>query len=372
MPPTSDTLSPDEVREALRGDLAEAPGIAEVRRLRAAGAENAAALAGFDRDRWATLAQRGLAAMGAPEEWDGLGMGAGHLVTAVEECGASLHPGPVRATQLLTWSLTGVSPNAVSAPLTTAIAGVLGGELVAGLADDRPARAAFADDAVTGVLSAVTHGAVADVVVAVVDTPQGPAAALILVDGGIRQDREALDLATPRADVHVTAAPAVLLTHPADPTALETWRTRSRLLLAAEQVGGAQACLTAMVAYTQIREQFGVLIGTYQAIQHLCSRTAIDVVGARALVVATAAALDGEDPQAHVLGRLAAATAGDTFLTASSSFIRLSGGIGFTWEHDAHLFFRRARASAAADVSPEQQRHAAVEADCLDLLTATA
>lgn len=58
MPPTSDTLSPDEVREALRGDLAEAPGIAEVRRLRAAGAADEQARAGFDRDRWATLAQR--------------------------------------------------------------------------------------------------------------------------------------------------------------------------------------------------------------------------------------------------------------------------------------------------------------------------
>lgn len=368
----SDTLNPDEVREALRGDLAESPGIAEVRRLRAVAAGEEADTAGFDRDRWATLAQRGLAAMGAPEDWDGLGMGAEHLVTAVEECGASLHPGPVRATQLLAWSLTGLSPNAVSDAFTQAVAGVLAGELVTGLADDRPQRAAFSNDAVTGVLSAVTHGAVADVVVAVVDTPSGPAAALVLTDGGDRANREAMDLATPRADVSVTAAPALLLTDPADPVALETWRTRSRLLLAAEQVGGSQACLTAMVAYTQIREQFGVLIGTYQAIQHLCSRTAVDVVGARALVAATAAALDHGDPAAHALGRLAAASAAETFVTASASYVRLSGGIGFTWEHDAHLFFRRARSSAAADVTPEQQRHAAVEAGCLDLLTATA
>ena len=140
-----------------------------------------------------------------------------------------------------------------------------------------------------------------------------------------------------------SAAPAALLTEPGDGVTLGRRRRLSSLLLAAEQVGGAQSCLNGMVEYATVREQFGKLIGTYQAIQHRCAQTAVAIASARALVGAAAQAHDaGDDAVAEQLALLARAEAADSYSAASDALIQVSGGIGFTWEHDAHLYLRRA------------------------------
>jgi alkylation response protein AidB-like acyl-CoA dehydrogenase len=209
-----------------------------------------------------------------------------------------------------------------------------------------------------------------------VGTGRGPALALVFLadadaDAGTvtRTRRRTVDFATPIADVEVAGAPAVLLVEPGDTAGLAAHRRLELILLAAEQVGGAEGALAGMTAQACVRKQFGKLIGTYQAIAHRCADTAVDIAAARALVTAAAVAHDaGDGGTALQLALLARAEAAEAFTAATDSYIQVSGGIGFTWEHDAHLFFRRARATAAIGGTPAQHRDRAVEAGCLDLL----
>ncbi|WP_122816084.1 acyl-CoA dehydrogenase family protein [Nocardioides pantholopis] len=366
-------LSPDEVRVSLRAFFADRPGVAEARRIRDAAEDDALTRDGFDRDRWARAAEQlGLAAMGVPEHWGGLGLDVAHLVAAVEECGTSLYPGPARAALLAGWSLAGVPAGApVPEEVTRAVDGLLAGDVVPGwsTAADPERAPRLVDGRLTGTAVRVTHGHAAGLVLCLARTDQGPVVALAAVSrDAARIGVDTIDLTTPRADVVLRGAPAVAVTAPHEDD-VERHLTVARLLLAAEQVGGAEGCLAAMVSYAAVREQFGTLIGTYQAIQHRCSDIVIHTSAARGLVTAGAAAVDGgEDAAALRLGLLARAEAGDCFLAASSGLIQVSGGLGFTWEHDAHLFFRRARATASVGGTPEHHRHRAVEAGCLDLL----
>ena len=374
----TDELTPDEVRSALREYFADRPGPEGARRLRDADPATDADLVttGFDRTAWRALAEQlGLAAMATPETFGGLGLGTAHLVAAVEECGARLAPGPVRATGLLSWALRGLDGAVLPEELSAAVERFLAGDAVAGASssEDPTDAAEYAGGRVSGRLSSVTHGRVADLVVATVRTDRGPAVALVLTEGACtaRDELPGADLTARIAHLVVSDAAAVLLTAPGDLTALDRHHAVARLLLAAEQVGGAEGCLAEMVDYAGVRSQFGQLIGTYQAIQHHCSRTAVDVVSARALVAAAAAAVDrGATEHAIALSLLARGEAAETFHTATRTLIQVCGGIGFTWEHDAHLFFRRARASASVAGTPDQHRHRAVEAACLDLLVA--
>lgn len=384
---TTPDISPDEVRAALRDYFATRPGLDEVRRTR-----DGRQPSGFDESSWRTLATDvGLCSLGMPPRWGGLGLGLDCLVAAVEECGAALYPGPVRAAVLATWALGegGLGESALgegalgglndAVDLTGTIEGLLAGMVVPGSTLDTEVTEPqslplWRAGAATGVLSAVSHGVVAGLAVAEVRTDDGVAAALVILDDSAdRRSRRTVDFALPRADVTVTGAPALLITEPGDDAALQRFRDASTLLRAAEKVGGAQGCVSLMVEYAGVREQFGHPIGSYQAIAHRCAQTAVDVVGARGLVTAGAAALDRAtfaDPDTAVhLASLAHAAAGETYLAASSSLIQVSGGIGFTWEHDAHLHFRHARTLAVAGGTPAEYYDRAVLDGCLDLVT---
>ncbi|MEN2509723.1 acyl-CoA dehydrogenase family protein [Gordonia polyisoprenivorans] len=379
---TTPDISPDEVRAALRDYFATRPGLDEVRRTR-----DGRQPSGFDESSWRTLATDvGLCSLGMPPRWGGLGLGLDCLVAAVEECGAALYPGPVRAAVLAAWALgegalgegaLGGLTDAVD--LTGTIEGLFAGMAVPGstlgteIAEPQ-SLPLWRAGAVSGVLWALSHGVVAGLAVTEVRTDDGVAAALVILENSAdRRSRPTVDFALPRADVTVTDAPALLVTEPGDTTALQRFRDASALLRAAEQVGGAQGCVSLMVEYAGVREQFGHPIGSYQAIAHRCAQTAVDVVGARGLVTAGAAALDRAtfaDPDTAVhLASLAHAAAGETYLAASSSLIQVSGGIGFTWEHDAHLHFRHARTLAVAGGTPAQYYDRAVLDGCLDLVT---
>lgn len=370
-------LSVDEVRGALRGYFADHPGTDEIR------AREDAAGSGFDPAGWRLLAEQlGLLGIVTPERWGGLGAGAGYAVAAVEECGAALSPAPVRASVLLAMTLAGVAPDDVPDGVRDRVEGFLAGEVIAGssIRVDAPLRAVFAGSTaglggtVDGRVEAVTHGEASGLLICAVETADGPAIALAAPrTDAVRERIPGADLAVPLADVVVAAAPAVLLTAPGDQAAMGRFRTLEALLLAAEQVGGAQGCLGQMVDYAKVREQFGVLIGTYQAIQHRCAGTAIETAAARALVAAAAQAFDaGDETAAEQFTLLARADAAEAFTEASASLIQVSGGIGFTWEHPAHLYFRRARALAAIGGPPARLRDRAVAAGCLDLLLAAA
>lgn len=367
-------LTPDEVRGALRDYVADRQGPQAARRVRdAAGTGDEASRLGFEPSDWRALAEElGLAGMAAPESLGGLGLGLRHLVAAVEECGVGLAPEPVRAAALLSWELHGLPPEGAAGDVRSAVERFLAGKAVPGvsLAADLDTLPEYAGGTLTGRIATVTHGASAELVLTQARTADGPAVTLVLPGQAGRSELSTVDMTTPLADIAVESAPAVLLSDGGDED-VQRHVTVARILLAAEQVGGAQGCLAGMVDHAKVRTQFGQPIGAYQAIQHHCSKTAVDIAAARALVDAAATAADSGDPaSARRLGLLARAEAADTFNTATSTYIQVSGGIGFTWEHDAHLFYRRARASASVSGTPDEHWHRAVAAGCLDLLLA--
>jgi alkylation response protein AidB-like acyl-CoA dehydrogenase len=115
--------------------------------------------------------------------------------------------------------------------------------------------------------------------------------------------------------------------------------------MASEQVGGAAACLEASVDYAKTRYQFGRQIGSFQAIKHMCADMLVAVEHARSVAWHAAGTFD--DPEeSRISVPLAKSVCSDTFLTGAGDNIQIHGGIGFTWEHDAHLYFKRAKADS--------------------------
>jgi alkylation response protein AidB-like acyl-CoA dehydrogenase len=129
------------------------------------------------------------------------------------------------------------------------------------------------------------------------------------------------------------------------------WRTlsdvidRGKVMLSAEMMGGAQKVLETTVDYAKVRVQFGRPIGSFQAVQHKCANMMIDVEGAKSAVYYAAWALSNEVPQAPVAAAVAKSAASDAFRRVSADGIQVHGGIGFTWDHDMHLYFKRAKSS---------------------------
>jgi alkylation response protein AidB-like acyl-CoA dehydrogenase len=114
---------------------------------------------------------------------------------------------------------------------------------------------------------------------------------------------------------------------------------------AAEQLGGAERALDMAVDYAKIRHQFGRPIGSFQAIKHRCADLLLEVESLRSAVAYAAAAVAEDSPEVPVVAALVKALASDTYFHVAAENIQIHGGIGFTWEHDAHLYFKRAKAS---------------------------
>jgi len=128
-------------------------------------------------------------------------------------------------------------------------------------------------------------------------------------------------------------------------TILATALDRALIALAAEQLGGAQRCLDLSVAYAKERVQFGRPIGSFQAIKHKCADMLVLVESARSAVYYAAAAATADDPEVPVLASLAKAYCSDAYFRGAAESIQIHGGVGFTWEYDVHLYFKRAKSS---------------------------
>jgi acyl-CoA dehydrogenase len=120
----------------------------------------------------------------------------------------------------------------------------------------------------------------------------------------------------------------------------------SRALLAAEQVGGAQRCLDMTVDYAKSRIQFGRAVGSFQAVKQRLAEMLVQVESARSAALAAVTAAAAGDAELEHIAAIAALTCGEAYTWVTAQTVQLHGGIGFTWEHDAHLYFKRARASA--------------------------
>jgi alkylation response protein AidB-like acyl-CoA dehydrogenase len=129
------------------------------------------------------------------------------------------------------------------------------------------------------------------------------------------------------------------------------WKTlaevidRGKVMLAGEMMGGAEKVLQLTVDYAKVRVQFGRPIGSFQAVQHKCANMMIDVEGAKSAAYYASWAVSNEVPEAPLAAALAKAAASDAFRRVSADGIQLHGGIGFTWDHDMHLYFKRAKSS---------------------------
>ena len=301
------TLGPDEeaVRDAIRAFLGERLPVARVRQLIASAAP-------LDDAVWREAAKLGWFALGLPEAAGGAGYGLAEEMVLFVELGRALAPGPWLGTLLAAHALAGAARD----------------EVVGGAR-----RVAVLDDP-----SDCGDGLVADAPAAHAFLVLGRKAVRWVDARGASVDSHpSIDPTRPLARLRVDGARGEALD--ADPAAL---RRIATLLLAAEAVGIAERTLEESVAYAKVREQFGRPIGSFQAVKHRCADMAVRAEVARSLTTFAALALrDGEpDAARHVLE--AKALAVDAALANAHDDIQNHGGMGFTWEADAHFYLKRA------------------------------
>jgi alkylation response protein AidB-like acyl-CoA dehydrogenase len=128
------------------------------------------------------------------------------------------------------------------------------------------------------------------------------------------------------------------------------------IALAAEQVGGAQRVLEIAVGYAKIREQFGRPIGSFQAIKHKCANMLLEIEAAKSAAYYAGWAAAEDDAEVPVLASVAKAYCSEAYVHAAAENIQIHGGIGFTWEHPAHLYFKRAKSSELFLGTPDYHR----------------
>ena len=206
-------------------------------------------------------------------------------------------------------------------------------------------EATLARGKLTGRKIAVPHGDVADIAV-VVATQQGKIVPVVveLVGEGVRREpAESFDPAMPQASIEFESAPAKRLGEIADgPRLIEDLRDRAAVLLAFEQLGGAQRCLDSAVAFAMQRYAFGRPIASFQAIKHKLSDMFAAVELARSNCYYGAWALSTNAEALPVAACLARISASEAFQYCAEENLQVHGGVGFTWEYDCHLFLRRA------------------------------
>ena len=298
-----------------------------------------AGIAAFDGELWQTLAdQRWLGLTLTPAD-GGRGLGADELTLVACEAGRALAPVPLVATLLAGEALRASSWHAQLGALAA-------GDLRVALCLPPPGQMTPAvsviDGKASGVLMPVVDGLLADAVLCA--NAAGNAWLVDLRGDGVRRRQLAtLDLAHTAAELVLTGVPALAL-GPAGP-----WRDRAAILIAFEQIGGAQRCLDLAVVYARERYAFGQPIGAFQAVKHKLAALHVQIELARANAYFGAYALaDGEPGILAEAAALARASATDAYLLAAQESLHVHGGVGFTWACEAHLHLRRARALEAA------------------------
>ena len=319
------------------------------------------------KEAWDELAAIGALGAAIPEAYGGSGLGRLELCLVAEEVGRANAPAPVSSSIYLAAEalLAAGSPAQKSAWLPRLAAGEAIGTLAhAGQAPGIGSRApelTMRRGVVAGVATAVPDGQTATMaVLAVRDDDAGGATSLALVDlqasGVSRTATSSIDPTRPRATITFADAPAELVGVPGRGEAtLAKVLQRAAILLAFEQIGGAQRCLDMARDYALQRYAFGRVIGSYQAIKHKLA----DVYARNRMALAHAyyggwaLATDAETPLAAAAARVSASEA---FNFAAQENIQTHGGIGFTWEHPCHLLYRRARALSLELGAPHEWR----------------
>jgi alkylation response protein AidB-like acyl-CoA dehydrogenase len=206
---------------------------------------------------------------------------------------------------------------------------------------ERPTLSVSPDGALTGVKIAVPNVDVADTIVV---TAEGGRHFVVKDSDVIVQSSDALDTTRPLFSLHFDGTPAQELSGDHFGRA---WHAIA-VMAAAESVGVAARVTKTTVEYAKERKQFGRAIGSYQAVSHACAQMFLETEGARSVTLWAAWALDHDPDTAYLAANSAKAYASDAAVNVARAALQVHGGIGFTWEHDLHLFLKRAEANAHA------------------------
>lgn len=352
------------LRDAVADLLAKRSPEAEVRRLMADDS-------GYDRGVWAEMAAMGLLGLTIPEEFGGSGAGSAELAVVSEQMGAALLCAPYLSTAVLTpYLLLALGDSSECAAVLPQIAA---GELIATVAFAEPGAArppqhpatVATDDgngggwSLTGEKTFVLDATAAERFYVLAQHRSGAAifavergatglsmSALTTVDQTRRQGRIAL-VRTPARLVGAVGSGSA---------AIETALDRSAIALIAEQAGGAMHAMQMAADYARKRFQFARAIGSFQAVKHMCVDMLLEAQSARSAARHVATAFDTSEPDRLTDLALAQAYCSEAYVFVAATTIQVHGGIGFTWEHPAHLYLRRARTDAQIFGDPAWHR----------------
>ncbi|MGB3324242.1 MAG: acyl-CoA dehydrogenase family protein [Mycolicibacterium fortuitum] len=311
-----------------------------------------------DAELWATLATEvGLAGLAVPEEHGGSGASLREVAVVLEELGRAVAPVPFLDAAVTTPALLSVLH------LHDLLARSASGESVATLivpADRTPwdefeftTATVTEDGRLTGTVRSVSGALTADTL-------------LVPIDGGLyavgRDDATvtpvvSLDMTRQLSDVSFTDTPAHRLDAHEVGGAVRTALSVSCALLASEQLGLAEQCLAMTVDYLKDRRQFGRVLGSYQSLKHRLADLWVDITQSRAVARYAAACAATGSPDLPLASSLAHVVCSTTAVRAAEECIQLHGGIGFTWEHPAHLYLKRAKTTQMLFGTPSAHRH---------------
>jgi alkylation response protein AidB-like acyl-CoA dehydrogenase len=296
---------------------------------------------------WKGLADLGATGLLVPQEWGGAGLGMLDMGVVLEEMGRAVHPGPFRSTAVLAVSAVLLAGSA--GDHEALLPGLAAGDVTAAVAPDPTCFAATREGgewAIRGRAAMVADAATADGLVAAAVAGGVPALFWIETghDGVRMSDVPTTDGTSKWADVSLAGVPGRLLGAGGNTaaSALANLADRAAVAESVDGVGAAEAALELAVAYAGERVQFDRPIGSFQAVQHLCADMLQRVEVARAASYYALWALDcAGDAERHRAATVALAAAAGSLPDVGASAIQVLGGIGFTWEHDAHLFYKR-------------------------------
>lgn len=320
---------------------------------------------GYDEVVWRQMAEQlGLHGIAVPEEYGGAGAGIRELAVVFEEMGAALLCSPFFSTVAM--AIPAIITSGDQRAMTDYLPSLVDGTSTATLVPDGrldawdPATVTLTAQRdgsgfrVSGDAALVLDGHTADLVLVAATTEAGISLLAIAADadGMTREPLATLDRTRKLATISFDGAAARLIgDEGAAATGLARTSDLATVALAAEQVGAAQRCLDMAVDYAKERIQFGRAIGSFQAVKHRCADMLVLVEGARSAAVHATEAGEGDD--LAIAASVAKMACSEAFLHVALDSMRIHGGIGFTWEHDAHLYVRRAKATQLMLGSPD-------------------
>jgi alkylation response protein AidB-like acyl-CoA dehydrogenase len=311
---------------------------------------------GYSDDVWRKMADLGWMALPFPEETGGVGQGFVALAILLGEMGRVVLPGPYFSTVVLAGHA--ILEAGSDAQRKESLAAIASGDLIAAFADDTEgveACPAGSEFRLSGEARFVFDGATATRVLVAASNEDG-SPGLFLAEPVEVVPVETLDATRKVAHLRFDETSAERLGDGGNGRAIQRVRDRAAVGLAAEMLGAAERVLELAVEYAKQRVQFDRPIGSFQAVKHRAADMHLDVESLRNAVYYAAWAIERDHPDASLAASMVKAYASDAFRRVAASGIQVHGGIGFTWEHDMHLYFKRAKASEVAFGSADAHR----------------